>query len=491
MQKQFFWRKQIRADRLLLALLAIVTWAGRFFSSHQFGLYYEDWGRIPVAMAWSWSTWFSYLAQLPGWLLKAEFEGRPLHPAAIHTFAFLGQQLGGLSAIYWIGCGIAVLNTWLFYGLLKRITSVVSFSLLGGLAFALFPTHTSQALLTITLGILPSLTLILLAFHLYLTPRRGAVLAAYALAFISIFWYEKFLLLFTVAPLLKPEWNRRSWREWLRHSVIVVAMLAGAVLMRKFQGESRVASLEATSFYNPLLSLVVGPLMTVNTFLKRPVQAIFSIQGWEWLPLSLFFLIIASAIYYTLIMHPDNAPLNRAGILVDVLRGAKSRPPHLNRLAIAGGLMLVLAYPLNFLDSPFIIEGRTSHIHVAAVVGGSLLWACLWSVVATLPVFAQRQKLLAALAGLYFTLLIAFGFTVQRDYVVAAQYQRSFWSQIVRLCPDMTKDTVILALPSVSRDFNQLLPIQPLRSGHFPEFWATFIAFQTPGQLGLSPGSST
>ncbi|HCF27335.1 MAG TPA: hypothetical protein DEV81_09070, partial [Cyanobacteria bacterium UBA11049] len=41
-------------------------------------------------------------------------------------------------------------------------------------------------------------------------------------------------------------------------------------------------------------------------------------------------------------------------------------------------------------------------------------------------------------------LLIAFGFTVQRDYILSTQYQQGFWTDVSRLCPDMTQDTVIL-----------------------------------------------
>lgn len=488
MRKHFFLEKQIDLEQLiLLALLALVTWAGRFFSLNQFGLYYEDWGRIPVAMAWTWSEWFAYMIQVPQWLISAQYEGRPLHPASIHTLAFLGQRLGGLPALYLIGCGIATLNTWLYYLLLKRVTGAPLFALLGALAFALFPTDNSQILLTISLGVLPALTLVLLAFHLYLTGRKRPVLVSYLLVLISVFYYEKFLLLFCAAPLLKPEWNRRSWVEWLRHCGVLAAMLVGVALLRKLNSEGRVAELQLSSFYNPLLSLVAGPIVTINTFLKQPWHGLLAIQPWDLPPLGFFFLIMACAIYVVAarpsrLLTPQNwldipPAMDRAGSIR--LRGLQ--PPHFLRLTLAGCLLLVLAYPLNFLDSPFITEGRISRVHVAAGVGGALLWTCLVfavvGLVAGLLKIAPRRSWIAVLGSVYFTLLIAFGFTVQQDYWMAAQYQRAFWRQLVALCPDMTKDTVILVQPSVSRDFNFLTPIEPLDTGHFPRILGYFYQF--------------
>ncbi|NJO51676.1 MAG: hypothetical protein HC840_22185 [Leptolyngbyaceae cyanobacterium RM2_2_4] len=50
---------------------------------------------------------------------------------------------------------------------------------------------------------------------------------------------------------------------------------------------------------------------------------------------------------------------------------------------------------------------------------------------------------------MFFTLLIASGFRVQQDFVAIAQYQRTFWTDIAQLCPDMTQGSIILI------DFNQ------------------------------------
>jgi drug/metabolite transporter superfamily protein YnfA len=462
----------------VFVLLTLVTWMARFSSSKHFGLYYEDWGRIPIAMSWTWSDWLEYIAEVPDWIINFEYEGRPLHVAGIHTFAFIGQQLGGLPAIYLIGYGIAALNTLLYYFLLKRISERPLFALLGALAFALFPADTSQALLTITLGILPALTLVLVAFHLYLNGNRLPVLASYALSFISVLYYEKFLLLFCVAPLLKKEWNRESWKEWGRHSGIVFIILGVVAIGRKITGENRVSNLEWSSFFNPLFSMVVGPVVAMNAFLERPFQSLTSIQIEWWIPLGIVFLAIASVIYQSLSCKSTpqieqlrdrnlGAKPNSPAILADTFQLNSSYRSHLLRLAIAGLLMLILAYALNFLDSPYIVEGRTSFVHVAAVVGASLLWACGCSLIFSLSVFAHKKMWVAMLASAYFTSLIAFGLLIQQDYVFAAQYQRSFWTQLVKLCPDMTAGTVILVEPSVSKEANNIEPIQPLRSGHF------------------------
>lgn len=477
-------------------LLAFVTWGARFSSSKQFGLYYEDWGRIPLAMAWRWSDWLEYLVHIPGWMIKFNYEGRPLHPASIHTFAFLGQQLGGLPATYWLGYGIAALNTYLYYLLLKRISGIRSFALFGALTFALFPAHTSQALLTITLGILPALTLLLVAFHLYLDGRKGSVLASYGVILLSVFCYEKFLLPFCVAPLLKKQWSQGSWREWGRHSGLVVAILGLVAIGRKIAGEGRVSRLEVSSFFKPLLSLGVGPVVAMNTFLERPVQVLTSIRIEWWIPLGLFFLAMAYAIYRSLSFNcktefdqvlpewSDNTFAKPETAAITTGRFSL-KPPHWSRLAIAGLLMLILAYPLNFLDSPHITEGRTSFVHVAAVVGASLLWACGCSFIFSLSVFADRKVWITGLASAYFTLLMAFGFIVQQDYVIAAQYQRAFWTQVVKLCPDMTAGTVILVEPDVFKAADQIRPIQPLSGGHFPRILGYLYQFPAAWTQGV------
>jgi hypothetical protein len=57
----------------------------------------------------------------------------------------------------------------------------------------------------------------------------------------------------------------------------------------------------------------------------------------------------------------------------------------------------------------------------------------------------------------FFTLLIGFGLDVQNDYVTGWREQRSFWTDLVALCPDLKDGEVIFVDPSGLRDTRQLL----------------------------------
>ncbi|NJL22600.1 MAG: hypothetical protein HC895_20165 [Leptolyngbyaceae cyanobacterium SM1_3_5] len=103
-------------------VLAIVVWAAHFYHYQQFSLYYEDYSRIPTAMQWEWSQIWEFWAEIPEAIIEAEFEGRPLHPGLIRLLARLGEQLGGLPAIYRVAYAINLLNVLLFYKLIQRST---------------------------------------------------------------------------------------------------------------------------------------------------------------------------------------------------------------------------------------------------------------------------------------------------------------------------------------------------------------------------------
>jgi hypothetical protein len=458
-------------------LVAFVICAARFAFSRQFNLYFEDWARIPNAMTWNWGDFLEYISQVPGWLVSFEYEGRALHPAGIHTFAFIGNKIGGLSIIYLMGCGIAILNSLLFYYLLKRITSTESFALFGALAFAVFPAQSSQPLLTMALGQSPSLSLILISFHLYLNNNLKSSIASYIIAFISLFYYEKFLLLFCAAPLFKKCWGRDLWQEWGRHLGLILLMIAIVAFGRKITGEGRVSDLEPSSFMGVLFNMTVGPIVVANSFLKKPVQALFSLQFQWLLPLILCFVLIAYFIYKTLssssngkgqIRTDDKSVSVESSMDLDVADKPASSSISPLRIWVAGLLMLILAYALNFKDNPFVTEGRHSDVHVAAVVGASFLMACLCSLIFDLKVFSQRRILASVLGGAYFTSLIAYGFVIQQDFVASAVYQRSFWTQIVRLCPDMTENSIILIEPDIFSASKKVSSIGPLNGGVFP-----------------------
>ncbi|HCF27334.1 MAG TPA: hypothetical protein DEV81_09065, partial [Cyanobacteria bacterium UBA11049] len=408
--------KQFINNSFLYLLLAAIVWVAYFHHSAKFGLYYEDYSRIPIAMEWTWSQLWNYLAHLPEWLIAMKYEGRPLHPSFIYFFSRLGEAIAGLQGIYVISYGVTTVNTFLFYSLINRLSAYPFFAFTSALAFALFPTNTNHAFLTSTLGVLPALTLILISFHLHLSKTKSSRITAYFLAFCSLFCYEKFLLVFFTAPLLKPKWDARVRQETIRHSLVLLLFIAIAVVARKLNGEGRVNQLELVALTQPLISLVIGPLATVFTFILRPIQSLISFQQ-DWvIPSLICFGLIA---YTHFQLTTSRIEKNLSSFDNDFSSEEKSffSKEHffrdLAQYAIVGSLMLILAYPFTLTDSAFYISGRRSHVHVAAVVGASILCGCACLLVQFILRSRSRPAWLASsVLAAFFTLLIAFGFTV-------------------------------------------------------------------------------
>ncbi|WP_339383308.1 hypothetical protein [Oculatella sp. LEGE 06141] len=443
-----------------------MTWGSRFYYSSQFGLYEDDHYRVPVAMAWTWSNFWEYLARIPQSQLRMEGQGRMLHSGLIFGLSFLGEQLGGLSAIYWLGYCIVALNTLLFYYLLKRLSGQAFFATTGAIAFALFPADTTQAFLTHALGVQPGLTLLLVSLHGYSFKTRLRSLLSYCCIFLSLFIYEKFFLVFLAAPLLRRSPPRI--RELLRHAAIMGVLLMGVLIARKASGESRVSELDPLAVFKVITDSVLGPVVSVAMFIYRPITGLVSLQTDWFIPLALFFLISVYVLYQTHQTSRDRA----------------ADPFTFNdlyRWAIIGLSLLVLAYPLTLIGVVGEISGRGSRVHVAAVVGASILCACACSAIASIATARHKQPLAMLGLSAFFTLLLAFGFTIQRDFVTSWRYQQAFWSDLITLCPDMTADTVILVEQYALKDTQQIMARSPYMNRvlnliyQFPANWKPFV----------------
>jgi hypothetical protein len=163
-------------------------------------------------------------------------------------------------------------------------------------------------------------------------------------------------------------------------------------------------------------------------FLKRPLETFLSLSKEQLQILPIYFL--------TLVWVLSDQKLK-------IYRTAESLKD-LARLALNGLIMLMLAYPFTLTVSANEISGRASRVHTAAIIGGSILFACLCCAFLLLASTNKKQRLATMpLAGLL-ALLLGFGLTVQQDYVLGWQYQRAFWSDVVKHCPDMADGTAIL-----------------------------------------------
>lgn len=449
---QFLVLRTLRSAQVFI-FIALIIWVTHFWHFQSFGLYEDDFTRIPNAMEMTGSEVSNYILKL---ILRFGGQGRPLHPGLIYGFSFLGSKLGGLQTVYLIGYAIITVNAFLFYVLLRRIFPHKVFALMGVLAFALFPVDTTKIFLTHSLGVQPSLTFLLLALHCYLSNKKKL---AYLILFGSLITYERLFPIFWVAPLLRNKWNSlKLLQEMFKHTLILAVMIFCIFMLRKVKGESRVDDLEFTSsIFQIIRDMSIGPLISLRTFIYRPLQTLLKLKG----ELLLFVSLSLAALVWifsqlklklsskelTLKTFIDNRVLH--------LKSIQLFHP-LVKLAVIGFVMLILAYPFTFHGSIYDISGRASRVHVAAAIGVSIICACLCSGIMMIAKIYGQKNLAAGILAAFFSLLVGFGLIVQHDYKLAWQYQRAFWTDLIQLCPDLKKGTVILVESTGLRDIEQI-----------------------------------
>jgi hypothetical protein len=401
-----------------LALLAIASlaWLAQFHHFRDFGLYEDDYWFISQAMGkdWTylWARFVKVFTTLP--------QGRPFGFFLPDLLSFIGDKLGGLAGIYLVGFVVVTLNTFLCYRLLRTRVPLAP-AAAGAAVFCLFPADTTKILLTHDFQLQPSLTFALLSALAYTAGRRPL---AYVIASGALLSYENgYLALFALPLFTAPRWDRCMLRALLKHVLILLAIVVGAVVLRYLVGESRATSSVGgiTAILPPFLgSLVLGPLRSLAGMLYGPLKAV---PGWD-------------------------VETIAAAILVFLAFGAflwwaprpPRRLPEALRIAGAGAVMLVIAYALAFTHfPPNALVGRGTSVHLGATLGMSVLAAGL-----TWMLLSVRPRLGAALVAAYLALAVGYYVTIQRDFMRSWQLQREFWQQVAACCSDLQDGTVLL-----------------------------------------------
>ena len=204
--------------------------------------------------------------------------------------------------------------------------------------------------------------------------------------------------------------------------------------------------------------MVIGPIITLKSFILRPISVFPDSFRDEALVLFLFIVIVLALVLYQQKLELPRCKLRlTTSINTKVFR--LSLPNffrHLIKLGLTGLAMLILAYPLTFTVSATAINGRASRVHLAAIVGASILVACICSAIMFIGYIYKQKILTATVLAVFFGLLVTFGQIVQSDYKIAWQYQRAFWTDLIELVPDMNDETVILVEPSGLIDTKQI-----------------------------------
>lgn len=424
----------------------LVLLVARYWHSGQMGFYEDDYTLVTRAMA---STWPEVSDFVGGLLLGFGGQGRPLQHSLIYLLSWIAGQFGGLPQAYWLGWAILTLNSVLAFALLRRLFPLAA-ALAGGLAFALYGADTTQAFLYHAFGLQQSLTYLLIALHLYLADRKVLPYIVIAGALLS---YETTFPVFLAAPLLTSRRGKALAREFGRHAGILAVLFLAVFVLRLLAEEQRVAGLAITDILTlPTLHMLQGTVVSLGTYFYRPYQTLQAVDGEMAVVLAGSLLSLGAVFWLT----SGTSLAVPAELLLAIRRrsvDAVGQPTRwLLRLAAGGVAMIALAYPLTFTVRAYAISGRDTRVHFAAVVGAAIVWAVGTDLLLGLAASPSRRRMLnAGLAG-YFTLMVGFGFVVQRSYVRAWELQQSFWTDVVRLCPDLDDGTVILVGPDGLED---------------------------------------
>lgn len=430
-------------DWLLLIFIAIVIWVSRFLGFRSFGLYEDDYAYVGGIINLGFPE---LIARLKG--LNFAAQGRPIGFVIDYIAAWLGYQLAELNGVYIIAYIIVLTNAILFYFLLKRLLPDI-YAKLGTLAYAVFPADTTQAFLTHALILQPSLTFFLIATHLYLSRK---FIPSYLVITLSLLTYEVVFPVFLAVPLLDRGGEANRKVKLIKNFILLSAIFVIVYFLRKLSGEDRVTKIPFHSFFPT--NVFYGPFISLSQYVSRPIYAWqkiverFDVYG-NLLPILIlfYFCLYFFCLHYRKQLEPGNLPKF----------GGKTRFPdrkhylsaalkYSSGIILVGFVLLFLSYLLTFTNPAFVIAGRGSRVHLAAVFGAAVIAGAIGCFLLLLANYFSNKlsyHLASALLATLFALLIAFGFLIQQSYKESWAYQQRFWSSLVEVCPDLSDGTNI------------------------------------------------
>lgn len=433
--------------------LALPPWAGYFallgvvflaYFRHfgSLGLYGDDAAFFGGLINRNWQS------ELENTLFSFRYwpQGRPLGMGFnLSLLPFIVFKIGGLAGLHLFAFVVVSLNSLLLFRLLRdRCSPLLAFSAAG--FYALAPADTVQNSLVYAYNFELAALCGLVAVSAAI--RRQTVVFSLALA-AGLLMVEPVVMWVLFIPLFVDGSASQPWRRWLLRHILNWTAVVGAVLVIRRaigdpSGAERVAELSSqplAAVQRGLESAVTGS--KTHLFMTAERLAL----PWREADVGLGLLMAACGILivFGLIVlvtprlksPPDSSELSRFSD-----RGAAVR------LILAGSVTMAATYfcyfrvpwhPANWQT------GFMSGVHVLAGIGSSLVFAGLVGLLGSaLPLRFKRLALVVPVAVL--TSLAGFGELVQRDYVRAWTFQRNFWQAYVRLCPDATDRTFVLAL---------------------------------------------
>jgi hypothetical protein len=232
-----------------------------------------------------------------------------------------------------------------------------------------------------------------------------------------------------MAPFLR---NKNDKRNTINHVLKTFLVLVTYIIVRKSFGEERVAELDVIHTLMKLTyQTFVGPFVSLLTFGLRPLQVLTELRLVGLISL----LVLSTTFFFTFlflgqIVNTENHKNKEV---------RNENLEELKKLLLIGVGMIFLSYPTAIILSVYDISGRASRVHFVAAIGASLIIGCLWTLLLHV---AQNKKSwkknIIFLISLHLSLLALFCIQVQGFYKLSWDYQKSFWTDILSLAPDLS-----------------------------------------------------
>lgn len=449
---------QIKKETVyVLLLLALVNWVSHFLYFMRFGLYEDDFFNIGMNLGISYQQLLNIISsRLTHWL-----QGHPLSFLPV-LFTYIGEMLGSFHFLYILAFLIVTLNSFLMYKLLKKVfPESLILAVTGAIAFCLFPPDTTKLYLLHAYISQISITFFFIATLFYLNNKK---ILAYLTVILVIFTYEAPFMVFFGVPFLKGVWNRKFRNEYLSHFIILSSMIALMFLYRKLTGESRV--LEASGDMlgvasKAIAALFIGPVFNIFLFLRAPIVTfsylISSSPAYWWYYDYIYYFLFGCFIFFLWLFYRLKPDFNSESGSKSISAGVNSLIAEDNirvneyfkkiiKLLIAAIILICLAYSVSFTHfPPTALTGRMTSVHVSATIGASIIFGCVCASIFFLSERYGFKKYAVIFISLYLSLLVGYNTYAQKEFVESWSFQKSYWSKVIKLCPDMEENTVILA----------------------------------------------
>lgn len=452
-----------------------MTFAANYFYLNGFGFYEDDYYHITVHLKDSLPEVLSFAGiRLTNW-----FKGHPFafFPAA---FTFLGMRLGGVGALYILGYIILVLNSFLMYKVLKKIIPGSEvFASAGAIMFCLFPANSTKIFLTYSFTMQSALTFLLVSCLLYLSGKKKL---SYIVITGALFSYEPAFMVFFGLPLLKLKWDKNFRNEFAKHITILLSILFSVMLIRYFMTEERMiyVTRNFTGFMSDLISgIIYGPLIVIRSFISAPLTPIKEFN-FMFIPFILISILLVLFIFFGGKNYPDKT--------IEIIKNGKNFEDNdfnsisrIISIVIASIILIGLSYSIPLVKySLNIIAGSMSSVHTASAFGGAILFAAVCFYFYELLRKKKLQYFVLAGIAIYLSLLVCYNILIQKDFVQSRENQISFWTNVKKLCADISDNTLIFV---VQEEGNKLPQTKFINSNswtdpiifrqiyQFPEYW--------------------